>query len=188
VGTLVVSLTHFQPTSHAVDIPLTCFNSEKIQIQQRSVILGCLNNEVSLGSGAIPVSNSKKSELDQIFLNRFLAAKLFAEKDGVVLKITSGFRSLERQNYLFNRAVKKYGSFLAAARWVAPPEVSRHPKGLAIDVSYPDDPTSAKWLEVNGAKFGICRVFKNEWWHFEPLIAPGWNCPKLLKDATKLLD
>jgi D-alanyl-D-alanine dipeptidase len=33
----------------------------------------------------------------------------------------------------------------------------------------------------------LCRVFENEWWHFEGNIAPGWRCPKMLKDAQGLL-
>jgi hypothetical protein len=51
-------------------------------------------------------------------------------------------------------------------------------------VNYPDEPVAAGWLEINGAKFGLCRVFENEWWHFEPVIAPGWKCPALVPDAT----
>jgi D-alanyl-D-alanine carboxypeptidase len=40
------------------------------------------------------------------------------------------------------------------------------------------------WLEVNGYKFGLCRVYENEWWHFEPLVAPGQQCPALVANAT----
>jgi zinc D-Ala-D-Ala carboxypeptidase len=185
---LIALLTSFQPTSQAVDIPIHCFHLKKLELSQRSVISGCLKNELSLGSGGIPISNTVKYELDQTFYNRFLAAQAVAKQEGITLTIASGFRSLERQKYLFERALIKYGNFLAAAKWVAPPEISRHPKGLAIDVNYPNDSISAKWLEENGSKFGICRVFENEWWHFEPLIAPGWKCPKLLKDATALLE
>ncbi|MFN9960374.1 MAG: D-alanyl-D-alanine carboxypeptidase family protein, partial [bacterium] len=65
------------------------------------------------------------------------------------------------------QAIKKYGSYTKAAKWVAPPEYSHHPLGLAIDVNYPNDQKSAKWLELNGYKFGLCRIFKNEWWHFD---------------------
>jgi hypothetical protein len=66
--------------------------------------------------------------------------------------------------------------------------VSHHPWGVAIDVNYPDEPVGAGWLEVNGSKFGLCRVFENEWWHFEPVIAPGWKCPALAPDASFSID
>jgi D-alanyl-D-alanine dipeptidase len=34
-------------------------------------------------------------------------------------------------------------------------------------------------LEANGYRFGLCRRYENEWWHFEPLVAPGTQCPAL---------
>lgn len=52
---------------------------------------------------------------------------------------------------------------MKATKWVAPSEVSHHPMGLAIDVNYPGNPSAAKWLEIQGYKFGLCRIFKNKW-------------------------
>jgi hypothetical protein len=55
-----------------------------------------------------------------------------------------------------------------------------HPWGLAVDINYKTGrPEGAKWLEDNGYKFGLCRRYENEWWHFEPLVAPGEKCPPL---------
>jgi D-alanyl-D-alanine carboxypeptidase len=173
--------------AYAVDIPLTCADQKTFELRVSNVIDGCLNSEYSLGAGPIPISLLPKKDLDLNLRYRFLAAQAAAKKEGVALEITSGFRTLSRQKYLFTQAIKKYGSYENAAKWVAPAEISHHPLGLAIDVNYPKDPSSAKWLEINGYKFGLCRVFKNEWWHFEPNIAPGWKCPKMLKDARSLL-
>jgi D-alanyl-D-alanine carboxypeptidase len=173
--------------AYAVDIPLTCADQKTFELRVSNVIDGCLNSEYSLGAGPIPISLLPKKDLDLNLRYRFLAAQAAAKKEGVALEITSGFRTLSRQKYLFTQAIKKYGSYENAAKWVAPAEISHHPLGLAIDVNYPKDPSSAKWLEINGYKFGLCRVFKNEWWHFEPNIAPGWKCPKMLKDARALL-
>jgi len=173
--------------ANAVDIPLTCADQKSYELRVSNVIKGCTEFEFSLGAGPIPASLLPKSELDPTLNYRFLAAQAAAKKDGISLKIVSGYRSYSRQNYLFQQAIKKYGSYTKAAKWVAPPEYSRHPLGLAIDVNYPNDQKSAKWLELNGYKFGLCRIFKNEWWHFEPNIAPGWKCPKMLTDARDLL-
>jgi hypothetical protein len=71
-----------------------------------------------------------------------------------------------------------------ASKWVLPPDLSHHPKGIALDVNYPMGQPGAQWLEVNGYKFGLCRVYENEWWHFEPLVAPGQQCPALVANAT----
>lgn len=171
----------------AVDIPLVCADRVNYELRVSNVIEGCLESEVSLGEGVIAGSLMPVSKIDAALFARFEAARFAALKDGVKLRLVSGYRSLGHQKDLFDAAIKKYGSYRAAARWVAPPGISHHPMGLAIDVNYPDEPEAAKWLEVNGYKFGLCRVFKNEWWHFEGNIAPGWKCPKMYKSALALL-
>lgn len=170
--------------SYASDtIPLSCMNKKTYLLRISNVIKGCEKTEVSLGAGAISRSLIRPSTVDKQVMNRFKAAKAAAKKDGVTIYIVSGFRTLSRQQTLFNQAVRKYGSMDEASKWVAPPFVSHHPWGIAIDVNYPDEPVGAGWLEIHGSKFGLCRVFDNEWWHFEPVIAPGWKCPPLVPDA-----
>ena len=171
--------------SYACDtIPLTCANKSTYKLRVSNVIKGCEKTEVSLGSGAIPRSITRPTAVDKQLMYRFKAAQAAAKKDGQALYIASGFRTLARQKVLFAQAVKKYGSEKEASKWVAPPMISHHPWGTALDINYPDEPVAAGWLEVNGWKFGLCRVFENEWWHFEPVIAPGWKCPALVPDAT----
>jgi hypothetical protein len=175
--------------SYASDtIPLSCANKSNYVIRISNVIKGCEKTELSLGAGAIPHSLIRPDQLDKQLMNRFKAAQAAAKIDGQALYIASGFRSLARQKVLFAQAVRKYGSAKEASKWVAPSIVSHHPWGVAIDVNYPDEPVGAGWLEVNGSKFGLCRVFENEWWHFEPVIAPGWKCPALVADATFSVD
>ena len=171
--------------SYACDtIPLTCANKSTYKLRVSNVIKGCEKTELSLGSGAIPRSITRPAAIDKQLMYRFKAAQAAAKKDGQALYIASGFRTLSRQKVLFAQAVKKYGSEKEASKWVAPPMISHHPWGTALDINYPDEPVAAGWLEVNGWKFGLCRVFENEWWHFEPVIAPGWKCPALVPDAT----
>ena len=175
--------------SYASDtIPLSCANRTNYEIRVSNVIKGCTKTELSLGAGAISRSLIRPSVIDKQLMNRFKAAQAAAKKDGQFLYIASGFRSLERQKVLFAQAVRKYGNAQEASKWVAPPLVSHHPWGVAIDVNYPDEPVGAGWLEVNGSKFGLCRIFDNEWWHFEPVIAPGWKCPALVPDASFSID
>ena len=184
---LVFSL--FNEVSHASDtIPLQCMNKKTKVLRISNVIKGCEKTELSLGAGAISRSLIRPTEIDQQLLTRFKAAQAAAKKDGQVIYIVSGFRSLSRQETLFANAVRKYGSAAQASKWVAPPLISHHPWGVAIDVNYPDEPVGAGWLEIHGSKFGLCRVFENEWWHFEPVIAPGWKCPALVPDATYSVD
>jgi LAS superfamily LD-carboxypeptidase LdcB len=169
-------------------IPLHCMNKKTYLLRISNVIKGCEKTEVSLGAGAIPRSMVRPNELDKQLIYRFKAAQAAAKKDGQIIYIVSGHRTLNRQKTLFANAVRKYGSKAEASKWVAPPLISHHPWGTAIDVNYPNEPVGAGWLEIHGYKFGLCRVFENEWWHFEPTIAPGWKCPALVPDATYSLN
>jgi hypothetical protein len=168
-----------------VSMNLSCFDTVTATVQVTSDE-NCPMGLISLGDSPlqqITDSQSATTELHPVLLERFNAAYLAAKIDGVNLYITSGFRTLTRQELLFERAVKKYGSESEAAKWVLPAPYSHHPQGLAIDVNYPGDRPGAKWLELNGSKFGLCRVYANEWWHFEGVIAPGEVCPPLAPNA-----
>jgi D-alanyl-D-alanine carboxypeptidase len=106
--------------------------------------------------------------------SRLLKAMAVAKADGVDLRINSGRRSASKQRRLLDEAIVKYGSYKAAVRWVLPPEFSEHVKGRAVDIT---PAAGAKWLELNGYRYGICRRYDNEPWHFEALTAPGRKCP-----------
>jgi LAS superfamily LD-carboxypeptidase LdcB len=148
----------------------------------RAITTGkCQLSERSLGAEAIKRGKHRPKHLVTQFYNRYKTAKAAARKAGYTLQITSGWRSLSHQKYLYDRAVKRYGGDKKlASHWVLPPKKSNHPWGIAVDVNYgAGSKKGAKWLEKNGYKFGMCRRYKNEWWHFEPLVAPGTKCPKM---------
>lgn len=109
-------------------------------------------------------------------------AEQAARAAGITLTVTSGRRSRAEQRRLFDAAVRTYGSAAAARRWVLPPDESRHVTGDAVDIG---PRSGARWLEVNGVKWGLCRRYVNEWWHFERLApAVGQACPALEPDAA----
>jgi len=170
-----------------VAIPLWCFDSEAGSLWRSVVKEGCGSDE-SLGAGKISAPSTEVTDLNIYVKNRFLAAQSEARREGVTLVITSGFRTAARQDYLYKRAIAKYGSAEEASKWVLPPDKSHHPDGIALDINYPGDPEDTKWLELNGYKYGLCRVYKNEWWHFEPVIAPGETCPALVPNALTKVD
>lgn len=178
------------PSSSASAIPtpllLLCFDPITNVLRSSDVVAGCLETERSLGATALSVPLNPVNQLNQFLEVRFLAAQAAAKEEGVRLEITSGFRSFDRQAWLFKAAVKKYGSEEAASHWVLPPASSHHPLGLAIDVNYPNDLISTLWLEKNGFTYGLCRAYVNEWWHFEALSAPGQPCPPMIADASSI--
>jgi zinc D-Ala-D-Ala carboxypeptidase len=101
---------------------------------------------------------------------------------GVVIEITSGWRSREHQQQLLDEAVAKYGSEAEAARWVATPDTSPHVSGDAVDIG-PSD--AIDWLSEHGPAYGLCRIYGNEPWHFElrpDAVVQG--CPPTYDDPT----
>ncbi|MHB8273788.1 MAG: M15 family metallopeptidase [Dermatophilaceae bacterium] len=108
-------------------------------------------------------------------------ARIAAQTAGLDLQVTSGFRSAATQQRLYDQAIAKYGSPEKARRWVLPPAESAHVKGLAVDVG---PPAAAAWLETYGVRYGRCRRYVNEGWHFERLApAVGQQCPAMERHA-----
>jgi D-alanyl-D-alanine carboxypeptidase len=125
-------------------------------------------------SGATSVSEESIDGLSPRLKARLKKAMVAARADGVTIKINSGRRSAAKQQKLLNEAIKKYGSYKAATHWVLPPKDSAHVQGKAVDIT----PAAAwTWLNQNGWRYGVCRRYDNEPWHFEALTTPGTKCP-----------
>nr|WP_083877299.1 M15 family metallopeptidase [Gordonia rhizosphera] len=119
--------------------------------------------------------------LDPVLATAYSRAAAAAHAEGVPLSITSGRRTRAEQKQLWRNGLATYGSPGAARRWVLPPNESTHVTGDAIDVG---PRAGATWLEVNGFRWGLCRTFDNEWWHFEVATVPGMRCPPMWADAA----
>ncbi|GAA5053051.1 hypothetical protein GCM10023318_26470 [Nocardia callitridis] len=132
---------------------------------------------VPIGTG----SSTGTEGLDPLLAFAYTMAEADAAAVGVPLSITSGYRTRAEQQQLWEEGLATYGSPEAARRWVLPPDESTHVTGHAIDVGPRE---GARWLEANGNRWGLCRRFDNEWWHFELVTAPGGGCPPLLPDAS----
>jgi hypothetical protein len=125
-------------------------------------------------TGSADADHAALAGLTPTLRERMERALVAARGAGVDLRVTSGWRSVERQQELLDAAVRKYGSLAAATRWVLPPADSAHVRGMAVDVGPPE---AARWLERHGSQFGLCRRYDNEPWHFEALTEPGGTCP-----------
>ena len=146
------------------------------------------NPSAALDSSGNPVtpdtpdsSSARATGVDPELVRRFDAAAADAAAAGVSLTITSGWRSAADQQALVEQMVVRYGSEQEAHRWVLPPETSAHVQGLAVDVGGTE---GALWLSEHGAAYGLCRTYENEVWHFEPVIAPGGDCPPMHADSS----
>lgn len=119
--------------------------------------------------------------LDPALLAAVQSAATAAAADGVTMTIASGWRSPEFQQQLLDEAVLSYGSLGAARQFVQTPEHSHHVTGTAVDIG---PPAADDWLIANGSRFGLCRTYANEIWHFELATVPGGVCPPLWPDAS----
>jgi len=118
--------------------------------------------------------------LNPDLLTALQRAATAASADGVAMTVTSGWRSPQFQQQLLDDAIARYGSYLAARRYVQTPEHSHHVTGNAVDIG---GTGADQWLIDNGARFGLCRIYANEMWHFELATDAAGNCPALLPDA-----
>jgi LAS superfamily LD-carboxypeptidase LdcB len=88
-----------------------------------------------------------------------------AKKKGITLKITSGFRTLARQQYFWNcyKTRKCNNGNLAAS-----PGTSNHGTGAALDLSVGATSSATyKWMAANAKTFGFKRTVPSEPWHWE---------------------
>jgi hypothetical protein len=142
------------------------------------------------GDGSIPENGSISvnddghaaiANLDPALLAAVREAAVDARARGVELRVTSGWRSKEYQQRLFDEAVTRYASEQEARKWVQPPDRSNHVTGKAIDIG----PTNADdWLIQHGADYGLCQKYANEMWHFELLTTKGGQCPQPVGEAA----
>jgi hypothetical protein len=108
-------------------------------------------------------------------------ATIDAEADGIIIVVTSGWRSKAYQQRLLNEAIATYGSLEEALKWVKTPDDSTHVSGDAVDIGFTD---ADYWMIENGYEYGLCQTYANEIWHFELAVEPGQSCPVPLTDAT----
>ena len=120
--------------------------------------------------------------LDRDLLIALRRAAVEAAGHGISIDVDSGWRSVRYQEQLLQQAIIRYGSRAEAARWVATPERSAHVSGHAVDVG---PSRAAAWLARNGERYGLCRIYRNEPWHFELRTgAVSHGCPQQYADAA----
>lgn len=109
--------------------------------------------------GKINIVRVQGKRLEQNTAIAFLKMKEAAEKDGIYLNITSGFRSNQEQTYLYSLYKSGRGNKASV------PGYSNHQNGKALDLSNP--PENVAWLRRNASKFNFYETVSGEDWHWE---------------------
>lgn len=122
------------------------------------------------------------ANLDPALLQALREAATRAADDRVEFFVHSAWRSPEYQSQLLREAIAQYGSRKKAARWVADPDTSAHVSGQAIDL----ESEASTWLSRHGAHYGLCRIYRNEPWHYQLRPAAiDHGCPARYADPTQ---
>ena len=95
--------------------------------------------------------------------NAYMKMAKAAQKDGVQIRIVSGFRTMAEQKYLYHcyTSCSCNGCNLAAK-----PGYSNHQSGHALDLNT-SAPGVYHWLSNHAAHFGFKRTVSSEPWHWE---------------------
>jgi LAS superfamily LD-carboxypeptidase LdcB len=117
----------------------------------------------------IKVVEVGRAEVEVHTAKAFRAMARAASRDGIDLRIRSGFRSFKKQAALYRRYRKGEGNL--AAR----PGFSNHESGRALDL-YITDYRVYAWLERHAATYGFHRTVPGEAWHWE--YEPGTERPE----------
>ncbi len=105
--------------------------------------------------------DGKKVEKDTA--NAYYVMAQAADKAGITLKISSGFRTNAEQQYFYNCYINCNCNNCNLA---AKPGYSNHQSGHALDLNT-SSPGVLTWLNNNGATYGFKRTVPSEAWHWE---------------------
>lgn len=98
----------------------------------------------------------------------FKRMRAAAQRDGVSIRINSGFRTNKRQTELYNCFING----VPGCNPANPPGYSNHQSGIALDLNTLGTSQSSgtgavyNWLARNGSRFGFSRI-PSEHWHWE---------------------
>ncbi|MCL4756205.1 MAG: M15 family metallopeptidase [Myxococcales bacterium] len=112
---------------------------------------------------AITVVSVDGKKVETATANAYYVMAQAAAKDGVTLKVNSGFRTMAEQQYL-------YGCYVNCScnncNLAASPGYSNHQSGHALDLNTASAGVY-DWLNAHAAQFGFKRTVPSEAWHWE---------------------
>lgn len=195
-GTCKIRATSNSNPEAYAEITVTVKADDSKTIKNETYINGILVVNKTYG---LPKDYHSEGGLTSNTLAAFEEMKKAAAKDGINLRIVSGYRSYQRQAELYNSYLSRNQSKEFVETYSARPGYSEHQTGLAIDVNMASDAfigtPEQKWLEAHCVEYGfIIRYpegkqaetgFKYEPWHIRYL---GKETAKKVSDSGLCLE
>lgn len=131
-----------------------------------------------------PLALLEKQQFDERIIEPMQAFVEAARNEGLNVYLSSGYRSYNEQNYLFNRKLGQGYSRENAARIVAVPGTSEHQTGLACDITdkYYDYKTSDlentdlyKWMSEHCHEYGFVVRYPKDKEDITKIIYEPWH-------------
>lgn len=157
------------------------------KIAPEELIVINLKNPISTDYKA-KTKNCRGKEVNSIIFQDLQQLIADAQKDGVRLWISSGYRDIKRQTMLFKKQVEREFSKevisqeeaeLRASKIVAKPYTSEHNTGLAVDFNGVCDDfyktKEYKWLMDNADKYGFIERYQEKWKELTGVIYEPWH-------------
>ncbi len=158
---------------------------EKTETEGRTYIDGVIiaNKTYNLPSDYDPGVNDDAAKAFEL-----MAAN--AEKDGITLKIVSGYRSYDLQSRIYSSYVKERGQE-ETDKVSARPGHSEHQTGFAFDINSTDssfiDTPEAEWLDENCYKYGFIIRYPDEKLDITGYSYEPWHIRYVGKDYAEKL-
>lgn len=114
--------------------------------------------DILIVNKSLPLPSSYGNGLRPELTRAFAKMRAAAARDGVSLRIISGFRSYASQKSVYAAKIRQYG-FATAEKRSARPGHSEHQTGLAIDVNSISqswgDTRAGRWVAKNAHRYGF---------------------------------
>lgn len=178
---------------------------EKVEIPWYLVLV---NGENPMEEGYVPelMELEKGYSVDSRILDSAQAMLNDAKKAGLHIEICSAYRSVERQEQVFNESMKErvksgldyWDAYSETSLNVAVPGTSEHALGLALDLisnqyteldEEQENTAEAKWLKENCYKYGFILRYPPEKTNITGITYEPWHYRYVgVEDATKITE
>ncbi len=135
-----------------------------------------------------------KAQLKKIAFENFVKMADDAKKDGLTIKVTTGYRSYNFQSILYNNYVKIDG-VKNADTYSARPGYSEHQLGYSVDITNKNNVSfdefentdEYNWLQKNAYKYGFIQRYPKDKEYITGYVFESWHYRYVGEDIAKYI-